>query len=105
MVDTIKSATLSNPTAATETDLFTAAAVAVVGSIFVVNRNASARTINVKVTNGSNTLQSQIVSNYVLGADDTLRVPGPINIDSGEKIRVTSSGADVDFIASYIEVS
>ena len=105
MADTIKSATISNPTAATETDLLTAAAVAVVGSIFVVNRNASARTINVRVTNGSNTLQSQIVSNYSLGADDTLRVPGPINIDSGEKLRVTSSGADVDFIASYIEVS
>jgi hypothetical protein len=105
MTDTIKSATLSNPTAATETDLLTAAAVAVIGSIFIVNRNASSRTVNMRVTNGSNTLQSQIVSNYVLGADDTLRVPGPINIDSGEKIRVTSSGADVDFIASYIEVS
>jgi hypothetical protein len=105
MTDTIKSATLSNPTAATETDLLTAAAVAVIGSIFIVNRNALSRTVNMRVTNGSNTLQSQIVSNYVLGADDTLRVPGPINIDSGEKIRVTSSGADVDFIASYIEVS
>lgn len=105
MTDTLKSATLSNPTAATETDLFTAGAVAVVGSIFICNRNAAARTVDVKLTNGSNTLQAQIISAYSLGADDTLRIPGPINLDSGEKIRVESSGADVDFIASYIEVT
>ena len=105
MADTIKSATLSNPTAATETDLFTAGAVAVIGSIFVTNRNASARTITINVTNGSNTLQARLLSSYSLGADDTLRIPGPINIDSAEKIRVTASGADVDFIASYIEVT
>ena len=105
MTDTIKSATLSNPTAATETDLFTAAAVAVIGSIVICNRNASARDIDVKITNGSNTLQAQIVSSYSLGADDTLRIPGPINVDNTEKIRVEASGADVDFVASYIEVS
>ena len=105
MTDTIKSATLSNPTAATETDLFTAGAVAVIGSLTVCNRNASARDIEVKITNGANALQAQLLSSYSLGANDTLIFPGPINIDNTEKIRVEASGADVDFSASYVEVA
>ncbi len=107
MTETIIEKSLSNPTAATETDLYQVAsgAKAVVGGIFICNRNASSRTIKVKKTNSSNTLLSQIVSTYTLAAADTLRIPGPINLTNQQKIRVEFSGADVDVELAAIEVT
>lgn len=99
------SATLSNPGAATETDLLqiSAGTQGQVLSIVICNRNASARTIDILITNAANTLQAQIVSSYSLGSNDTLRIPGVINLDAQEKIRVEASGSDVDFLASSVE--
>lgn len=106
MAETIIEEDLSNPTAATETTLYQVAsgARAVVGGIVICNRNASARTIKIKKTDSSNTLVAQIVAGYSLAANDTIMIPkGKIGLKNQQKIRVESSGADVDFSLVAIE--
>ena len=96
------------PSAATETEIYTAPAAnnAVLSSLRVTNDNASTATISAAIYPGGGATPYKLMKSYVLPPGQTLDIFSgvPCVLIAGDVLKVTASVADVDFYLSYLEI-
>jgi hypothetical protein len=96
------------PSAATETTIYTvpAANTAVVSSLRVTNRNASAAALSINVYPSGGATAFALLKTYLLPTNQTMDAFSgvPCILETGDVLKVTSSVATVDFHMSYLEV-
>ena len=98
----LKNWTINSISATTETDLVqggASAEVAVVG-ITICNNGAGAASVDMIITNSSDTQQAKILSGLSVAQYDTYLMDTKIMLSNQEKIRVESDIAAVSFSAS-----
>lgn len=96
------------PSATTETTIYTvpAANTAVVSSLRVTNRNASAAALSINVYPSGGATAFALLKTYSLPTNQTMDVFSgvPCILETGDALKVTSSVATVDFHMSYLEI-
>lgn len=96
------------PSAATETTIYTApeANTAVLSSLRVTNRNASATALTVNVYPGGGATAYCLLKVYSLPSNQTMDILSgvPCVLEASDVIKVTSSQSTVDFYLSYLEM-
>lgn len=101
MATTYKVLGQSAPSATTETDVYTvpAATTAVLSTIVVANRSASAVTYRIAVRPDGATLANQhyIAYDVNVGASDSTTITLGITMDAGDILTVYASSADLSF--------
>lgn len=101
MATTYKVLGQSAPSAATETDVYTvpAATTAVLSTVVVANRSASAVTYRIAVRPDGVTLANQhyIAYNVSVGASDSTTITLGITMDAGDVLTVYASTGDLSF--------
>ena len=101
MATTYKVLGQSAPGAATETDVYTvpAATTAVLSTVVVANRSASAVTYRIAVRPDGVTLANQhyIAYNVNVGASDSTTITLGITMDAGDVLTVYASTGDLSF--------
>lgn len=108
MATTYKILGQSNPSATTETTLYTAAAPAVVSSIVICNQTANAATYRIATRpsgDGSTTAKHWIVYGATVGASDSTALTLGLTLATGDLIRVYASTATLSFSAFGSEIS
>lgn len=97
-----------NPAATTETNLYTAAAAAVVSSIVIANQTASAATYRIAIrpsADATTVAKHYIVYGATVGAADSVILTCGFTLASGDKIQVFASSANLSFSAYGSEIS
>ena len=101
MATTYKVLGQSAPSAATETDVYTvpAATTAVLSTVVVANRSASAVTYRIAVRPDGATLANQhyIAYDVNVGASDSTTITLGITMDAGDVLTVYASTGDLSF--------
>ena len=101
MATTYKVLGQSAPSAATETDVYTvpAATTAVLSTVVVANRSASAVTYRIAVRPDGATLANQhyIAYDVSVGASDSTTITLGITMDAGDVLTVYASTGDLSF--------
>ena len=96
------------PSAATESEIYTAPAAnnAVLSSLRVTNDNANTASISATVYPGGGATPYKLLKTYILPTSQTLDILSgvPCVLIAGDVLKVTSSVADVDFYLSYLEI-
>jgi len=98
----------SNPSATTETTLYTAGAAAVVSTVTICNQTASAATYRIAVRPSADTStvsKHWIVYGATVAASDTTALTLGLTLASGDKIQVYASTANLSFSAFGSEIS
>jgi len=98
----------SNPSATTETVLYTAGAAAVVSSIVICNQTASAATYRIAVrpsADGSTAAKHWIVYGATVAASDSTVLTIGATLATSDTIRVYASTANLSFTAFGSEIS
>jgi hypothetical protein len=100
-----------NPSATTESTLYTSTGVqAVVSSIAVCNQTASSATFRVAVQPAADTGSDAVARHYLVygttvGAADTVILTIGVTMAAGDRIRVYASNANLSFSAFGSEIS
>lgn len=97
-----------NPSATTETDLYTAAGQAVVSTIAICNQASSAATYRIVVrpaADSSTTAKHYIVYGATVAASDSTMLTIGITLAANDLIRVYASSANLSFSAFGSEIS
>jgi hypothetical protein len=108
MATTYKVLSQLNPSAATETTLYTAPSAAVVSTLMIANLASTAATFRIAVRPAADT--STVAKHWIVygatvaGSDSTALTLG-ITLASGDKIQVYSSTANISFSAFGSEIS
>ena len=92
----------SNPSATTETTLYTASAATVVSSLVICNQTASAATYRIAVrpaADGSTAAKHWIVYGATVAASDATVLTIGATLASGDKIQIYASTANLSFTA------
>ena len=108
MATTYKVLGQSNPSATTETTLYTASNPAVVSSIVVCNQTASAATYRIAIrpaADASTAAKHWVVYGATVGASDTVVLTCGFTLASSDVIRVYASSANLSFSAYGSEIS
>lgn len=108
MATTYKVLGQSNPSATTETTLYTAASAAVVSTITVCNQASSAATYRIAVrpsADGATAAKHWIVYGATVAASDTTALTLGITLATGDKIQVYASTATLSFSAFGSEIA
>lgn len=96
------------PSAATETAIYTtpAANAAVLSSLRVTNRNASASFLTAVIYPLGGATGYTVLKSYSLASNQTMDIFSgvPCVMEAGDILKVTSSAATVDFYLSYLEM-
>lgn len=100
----------SNPSATTETTLYTAPALtaAVVSTVTICNQTSSAATYRIAVrpaADGATAAKHWIVYGATVGASDTTALTLGLTLAAGDVIRVYASTANLSFSAFGSEIS
>lgn len=99
----------SAPAATTSTDLYTvpASTEAIISTITVANRAASAATYRISVSvNGAALANEQyVVYDAAIAANDTIALSLGITLDATDKLRVYASNANLSFNAFGTEIA
>lgn len=96
-----------NPSATTETDLYTAASQAVVSTIAICNQASTAATYRIVVrpaADGSTTAKHYIVYGATVAASDSTMLTIGITLAASDVIRVYASSANLSFSAFGSEI-
>jgi hypothetical protein len=96
-----------NPSATTETTLYTAPSPAVVSTIMIANLASTAATFRIAVrpsAEGSTTAKNWIVYGATVLASDSTALTLGITLATGDKIQVYASSANLSFSAFGSEV-
>lgn len=91
---------------ATTTDVFTCATgkTSVLHSLFLTNKHSSTGTVKVEVYDSSATASYIINNELSVPSNVTYVFDKPINLESGDKLRLTADAANkIEFFASYLE--
>lgn len=97
-----------NPSATTETNLYTAGAAAVVSSIVICNQTASAATYRIAVrpsADGSTTAKHWVVYGATVAASDSTILTVGLTLATGDKVQVYASTGNLSFSAFGSEIS
>lgn len=108
MATTYKVLGQSNPSATTETTLYTAAAAAVVSTIVVCNQASSAATYRIAVrpsADGATAAKHWIVYGATVGASDSTALTLGLTLATGDKIQIYASTATLSFSAFGSEIA
>lgn len=108
MATTYKILGQSNPSATTETVLYTAGAAAVVSSIVICNQTASAATYRIAVrpsADGTTLAKHWIVYGATVAASDSTVLTIGATLATSDTIRVYASTANLSFTAFGSEIS
>lgn len=108
MATTYKVLAQSNPSATTETTLYTAASAAVVSTISICNQTGSSATYRIAVRpseDGSTAAKHWIVYGATVAANDSTMLTLGITMASGDKIQIYASNANLSFSAFGSEIS
>jgi hypothetical protein len=108
MATTYKVLAQSNPSATTETTLYTAGAAAVVSTIAICNQAGSSATYRIAVrpsADGSTAAKHWIVYGATVAASDSIMLTLGLTLASGDKVQVYSSNANTSFSAFGSEIS
>ena len=108
MATTYKVLAQSNPSATTETTLYTAGAAAVVSTIAICNQTGSSATYRIAVrpsADGSTAAKHWIVYGATVAANDSTMLTLGITLASGDKIQIYASTANLSFSAFGSEIS
>lgn len=108
MATTYKVLAQNNPSATTETTLYTAASAAVVSTIAICNQTGSSATYRIAVrpsAAGSTLAQHWIVYGATVAANDSTMLTLGITMASGDKIQIYASTANLSFSAFGSEIS
>ena len=92
----------NNPSATTETTLYTASAATVVSSLVICNQTASAATYRIAVrpaADGSTAAKHWIVYGATVAASDATVLTIGATLASGDKIQIYASTANLSFTA------
>ena len=98
----------SNPSATTETTLYTAASAAVISTISVCNQAATAATFRIVVrpaADATTTAKHYIVYGATVAASDTTMITVGITLATSDLVRVYASSANLSFNAFGSEIS
>lgn len=100
----------SNPSASTETTLYTvpSSTSAVVSSIAVCNQAATSATFRIAVrpsADGTTTAKHYLVYGTTVGANDTVVLTIGVTMATGDKIQIIGSTATLSFTAYGSEIS
>ena len=102
MATTYKVLGQANPSATTESTLYTAASAAVVSTLTICNQTSSAATYRIAVrpaADGSTAAKHWIVYGATVAASDTTALTLGLTLASGDVIRVYASSANLSFSA------
>ena len=108
MATTYKVLGQSNPSATTETTLYTAGAAAVVSTLVICNQASTAATYRIAVrpaADGSTAAKHWIVYGATVGASDSTALTLGITLAEGDLIRVYASTATLSFSAFGSEIA
>ena len=108
MATTYKVLAQSNPSATTETTLYTAGAAAVVSTIAICNQTGSSATYRIAVrpsADGSTAAKHWIVYGATVAANDSTMLTLGITLASGDKSQIYASTANLSFSAFGSEIS
>lgn len=108
MATTYKVLAQNNPSATTETTLYTAGAAAVVSTLAICNQSGSSATYRVAVrpsADSTTAAKHWIVYGATVAASDSIMLTLGITMASGDKIQVYSSNANTSFSAFGSEIS
>lgn len=110
MATTYKILGQNNPSATTETVLYTAPALtsAVVSTVTICNQASSAATYRIAVrpaADGSTTAKHWIVYGATVGASDTTALTLGLTLGAGDTLRVYGSTANLSFSAFGSEIA
>jgi hypothetical protein len=108
MATTYKVLAQNNPSATTETTLYTASAAAVVSTIAVCNQSGSSATYRIAVrpsADSTTAAKHWIVYGATVAASDSIMLTLGITMATGDKIQVYSSNANTSFSAFGSEIS
>lgn len=110
MPTTYKTLAQSNPSATTETTLYTVPSLtsAVVSTLMVCNQAASAGTYRIAVrpsADGSTAAKHWVVYGATVGASDSTALTLGITLAAGDKIQIYASSANMSFSAFGSEIS
>lgn len=97
-----------NPSATTESTLYTAASAAVVSTIMICNQASSAATYRIAVrpaADGSTAAKHWIVYGATVGASDSTALTLGLTLATGDVIRVYSSSANISYSAFGSEIA
>ena len=98
----------SNPSATTETTLYTAASAAIISTISVCNQAATAATFRIVVrpaADATTTAKHYIVYGATVAASDTTMITVGITLATSDLVRVYASSANLSFNAFGSEIS
>lgn len=98
----------SNPSATTETTLYTAASAAVISTISVCNQAATAATFRIVVrpaADATTTAKHYIVYGATVAASDATMITVGITLATSDLVRVYASSANLSFNAFGSEIS
>lgn len=99
----------SNPSATTDTDLYTvpSATEAVISTIVVCNQDAADATYNIAIRPDGAALAAQhyVAKNVTVGASDSTTITLGLTLDAGDVITVQASTATVSFNAFGSEIA
>jgi hypothetical protein len=108
MATTYKVLAQNNPSATTETTLYTAASAAVVSTISICNQTGSSATYRIAVrpsADSSTAAKHWIVYGATVAANDSTMLTLGITMASGDKIQIYASTANLSFAAFGSEIS
>ena len=108
MATTYKVLAQNNPSATTETTLYTAASAAVVSTISICNQTGSSATYRIAVrpsADASTTAKHWIVYGATVAANDSTMLTLGITMASGDKVQIYASTANLSFSAFGSEIS
>lgn len=109
MADTLKVLGQAAPAATTETDLYTvpSSTSAVISTITVANRSATAATfrISISVAGASTANKDYIYYDVVIAGNDTFAATLGVGIATTDKVRVFASTANLSFSAFGVELT
>ena len=108
MATTYKVLGQANPSATTESTLYTAASAAVVSTLTICNQTSSAATYRIAVrpaADGSTAAKHWIVYGATVAASDTTALTLGLTLASGDVIRVYASSANLSFSAFGSEIA
>ena len=98
----------SNPSATTETTLYTASAATVVSSLVICNQTASAATYRIAVrpsADGSTAAKHWIVYGATVGGSDSTALTLGLTLATGDKVKIYASTANISFSAFGSEIA
>lgn len=100
----------SNPSASTETTLYTvpSSTSTVVSTLVVCNQTSSSVTFRIATrpsAEGSTTTKNWIIYGTTITANDSLTLPIGITLAAGDKIQIFASSANMSFSAYGSEIS